>query len=137
MDDWVELPGRLDRTAIRRQLAEGTLFLAPAALESFGIAALEARTAGLPVVASARSGVGEFVTHGREGLLGASDGDLAVQVVRLLTDERLRSRIARHNWTVPPLHDWVRACARTDQLYLEAGTSRSGVTLAPTTARVA
>lgn len=120
MDDWVELPGRLDRTEIRRVLTDGSLFLAPAELESFGIAALEARTSGLPVVASSHSGVVEFVGHGREGLLGATDNALAAHVSRLVTDTRIRDRIAHHNATVAPEHDWVEARRRTSELYAEA-----------------
>ena len=110
--DWVELPGRLDRAAIRSALTSSAVYLAPAELESFGIAALEARTAGLPVVASSRSGVGEFVTHGTEGLLGPTDAALAAHVTRLLTDDALRSAITLHNQTVPPRHDWAEAGRR-------------------------
>ena len=47
------------------------MFVAPANLESFGIAALEARCAGLPVLAKANSGIREFVSDEREGLLAA------------------------------------------------------------------
>ena len=39
-----------------------------ATMESFGIAALEARAAGLPVVALRRGGVREFVEDGVDGL---------------------------------------------------------------------
>ncbi|KQW43961.1 hypothetical protein ASC77_21440 [Nocardioides sp. Root1257] len=128
MDDWVELPGRLDRTEIGRVLADASVFVAPAELESFGIAALEARTAGLPVVASSLSGVTEFVQHEREGLLGATDGMLATHIARLLTDVSLRERIAQHNATVPPRHDWVEARRRTHELYAEAtATARTPV----------
>jgi glycosyltransferase involved in cell wall biosynthesis len=123
MDGWVELPGRLDRSAVRDELGRGSVYVAPAELESFGIAALEARTAGLPVVASALSGVGDFVTHGTEGLLGTADDSLASHVVRLLTDDGLRSSIARHNATVPPRHDWAAACRRADEVYLQAAAS--------------
>jgi glycosyltransferase involved in cell wall biosynthesis len=123
--DWVELPGRLDRPAIRQTLVDGAVYLAPAELESFGIAALEARTAGLPVVASSLSGVGEFITHGTEGLLGASDDVLAAHVARLVTDESLRSAITRHNVTVPPVHDWTEARRRTNELYVAAAAANA------------
>jgi glycosyltransferase involved in cell wall biosynthesis len=130
MDDWVDLPGRLDHAGVRRELARSSVFLAPAELESFGIAALEARAAGLPVVASTHSGVTEFVTHGTEGLLGDSDHALARQVTRLLTDDVLRARISRHNATVPPRHDWAQARRQTHALYVEAAAARAGSTTA-------
>jgi glycosyltransferase involved in cell wall biosynthesis len=126
MDSWVEVPGGLGRPGVRARLELGSVFLAPAVLESFGIAALEARALGLPVVASSRGGVGEFIEHGTSGLLGATDQDLAAHVTRLLTDVDLRSRIAHHNTVVPPRHDWARACRQADALYLRAMTARSG-----------
>lgn len=124
MTEWVELPGRLDRDQIRDQLARSAVYLAPAELESFGIAALEARTAGLPVVASAHSGVAEFVTHLREGLLGETDAALAAHVTRLLTDDALRASIALHNATVQPRHDWDEALRRSADLYRGAASAR-------------
>ncbi|MEP9361612.1 glycosyltransferase [Nocardioides sp. CN2-186] len=124
MTDWVELPGRLDRSEIRRELARSSVYLAPAELESFGIAALEARTAGLPVVASSHSGVTEFVTHLREGLLGETDAALAAHVTRLLADDALRTTIARHNATTRTRHDWAAVLRRTQDLYLEAASAR-------------
>jgi hypothetical protein len=49
--DWVSLPGRLDAAALRELYTAADVYVAPAVLEAFGIAALEARAAGLPVVA--------------------------------------------------------------------------------------
>ena len=56
MTSSVTLAGRLDRGAVRELLRGAHVFVAPADLESFGIAALEARCAGLPVVAKASGG---------------------------------------------------------------------------------
>ena len=80
--------------------------MAPANLESFGIAALEARCAGLPVVAKARTGIREFVAHGQEGLLAESDDDMVAQLSRLVRDPGLRASIARHNRETPSSVDW-------------------------------
>jgi len=102
----VELKGRLSREGIRAEFARADVFVAPANLESFGIAALEARCAGLPVVAKARTGIREFVGHGQEGLLAESDADMVAQLVRLVRDPRLRAQIARHNRETPSPVDW-------------------------------
>lgn len=128
MTQWVDLPGRLTRAEIRQRLLAADVFVAPAELESFGIAALEARALGLPVVASARSGVAEFVRHGREGLLAEDDVAMTAALARLVVDPALRERIRRHNSTVPIEHDWPRALARTDDLYAAAAARgvRSG-----------
>ncbi|MBI2246093.1 MAG: glycosyltransferase family 4 protein [Nocardioides sp.] len=120
MSGWVDLPGRLSQEAVCDQLARSDVFVAPATLESFGIAALEARAAGLPVVASARSGIGEFVREGRDGLLAADDRAMVRAMVRLVTDSTLREAIRAHNLHTPVSHDWPAASARTRVLYDQA-----------------
>jgi glycosyltransferase involved in cell wall biosynthesis len=106
LEDVVELVGRRTRQEIRATFATADLFVAPANLESFGIAALEARCAGLPVVAKARTGIREFVEHGREGLLAKSDRDMVDQIVRLVRDRELRLVISKHNRETPSPVDW-------------------------------
>lgn len=124
--DRVELTGRLTREEIRERFARADVFVAPANLESFGIAALEARCAGLPVVAKARTGVREFVRHEQEGLLAASDREIVDHLVRLVADPALRRRIAEHNRTVPSDVDWVDVVEANVDTYrkaiAEAGT---------------
>ncbi|MBB5628266.1 glycosyltransferase family 4 protein [Sphaerisporangium krabiense] len=97
MGDWVSLPGRYSREQIRALLASADVFVAPAPRESFGIAALEARAAGVPVVARAQSGVADFVRPGKEGLLGRSFDELVRSVALLARDGGLRASIALHN----------------------------------------
>jgi glycosyltransferase involved in cell wall biosynthesis len=120
LTDRITMTGALDRADIRHELAQASVFLAPAHRESFGIAALEARASGLPVVASARSGVGTFIEHGIDGLLGVDDDDLAHLLLALLDDPQLRERIALHNRAVPPRYGWDAALERTTQLYAHA-----------------
>lgn len=120
--DEVRLVGRLDRAAIRQLFTTADAFVAPANLESFGIAALEARTAGVPVVAKARTGVREFVEHGREGLLATSDRDLADQLLRLARDPASRRVMAKHNALVPPAMDWASVVAANVATYRRAIT---------------
>jgi glycosyltransferase involved in cell wall biosynthesis len=122
MDSWVKLPGRYTRDQIRELYRRTDIFVAPATLESFGIAALEARCAGLPVVAMASTGVREFVGHGYEGLLASSDTDLAAQLAQLARSPHLRGRIAAHNRAVPPPVTWDDVVTRTETAYKRAVT---------------
>jgi glycosyltransferase involved in cell wall biosynthesis len=87
--DWVELTGQLDQPAIREVFADADLYLSPATLESFGIAALEARCAGLPVIAFADTGVSDFISHDRNGLLVADDAGM-VEAIRALASSPTR-----------------------------------------------
>ena len=116
----VTLAGRLDRDGVRQMLGRAHVFVAPADLESFGIAALEARCAGLPVVAKSSGGVREFVRDGVEGLLCDTDEDMVQALVRLASDETLRRRIADHNRTEACPVDWSRVLESTDAAYARA-----------------
>ncbi|WP_457204086.1 glycosyltransferase family 4 protein [Nocardioides sp. HB32] len=126
MSDWVDLPGRLDHSAVCDQLARSDVFVAPAELESFGLAALEARASGLPVVASAKSGIREFVHDGHEGLLAVDDRTMVQAIARMVTDSVLREAIRAHNLHTPVMHDWPAASARTRVLYDKAVLVASG-----------
>jgi glycosyltransferase involved in cell wall biosynthesis len=119
----VVLAGIRPRADVRRALARADVFLAPAVLESFGIAALEARCAGVPVLARAQSGTVEFVAHEREGLLAHDDAEMAAQLAALAADPARRAAIAAHNRAVAPPLDWDTVLTRTHQLYSLADTS--------------
>jgi glycosyltransferase involved in cell wall biosynthesis len=121
LGDVVELVGRRTREQIRDVFSSADIFVAPANLESFGIAALEARCAGLPVVAKARTGIREFVEHGREGLLARSDREMVDQIVQLVRDRELRLVIAKNNRETASPVDW------TDVVELNLAVYRSTV----------
>jgi len=120
LGDRVRVLGRLDRSQIRDLLARSDVFVLPTVRESFGLAALEARCAGLPVVARAESGVAELIEPRVEGLLGRSDADLALQVALLARDTDLRLSIASHNRSTLPPVDWATVVAQHERLYDEA-----------------
>ncbi|GII28946.1 1,2-diacylglycerol 3-glucosyltransferase [Planotetraspora mira] len=101
--DWVSLPGRFSREQIKVLLASADVFVAPAPRESFGLAALEARSAGIPVVARMQSGVADFVRPGKEGLLGRTFDELVTSVATLARDSELRHAIAGHNRETEPV----------------------------------
>lgn len=120
MQSWVSLPGRLERADIRLLFARADLYVAPAELESFGIAALEARSAGLPVIASRHGGVGEFIADGTEGFLAGSDDEMVHAIAGLVGDRHTREAIAAHNRTVPPSVGWDTVLERAEVLYAAA-----------------
>lgn len=120
----VTLTGALDRPAIRGLLAGADLYLAPALRESFGIAALEARSAGVPVLARSGSGVGDFVAHGVEGWLAGSDAEFTNTISGLLADPTQLADVAAHNRAVRPAVDWGSVLATADALYARAAAER-------------
>lgn len=81
---------------IENYFAIADLFLFPSEYESFGVAALEALAAGVPVVATQGSGLSEVIRDGVNGLLcpvGDIDA-LSNACVKLLKDDELRSRMS-------------------------------------------
>jgi glycosyltransferase involved in cell wall biosynthesis len=124
----VDLPGRLTPEQSRDLLHQADLYIAPADLESFGLAALEARTAGVPVLAKAAGGVGEFVADGVEGRLVADDTALARALAELATDPGLRRTMAAHNARVEPATTWPVTLEAVQSLY-DRAAAIAGCTL--------
>lgn len=108
---WVNLPGRVSRDELRERYARSDVYLSPARLESFGIAALEARTVGLPVIGRSGSGVGEFVTDGVNGLVVDDDSAMSSAIAHLAShpDDVLRMRA--FNVENPPAQRWEAVAA--------------------------
>ncbi|MFL6202385.1 MAG: N-acetyl-alpha-D-glucosaminyl L-malate synthase BshA [Thermoanaerobaculia bacterium] len=77
---------------IEEVLVGADLFFLPSETESFGLAALEALSCEVPVIATAVGGLPEVVVHGENGFLHEV-GDveaMAASALKLLTDEPMR-----------------------------------------------
>ncbi|HEX8440598.1 N-acetyl-alpha-D-glucosaminyl L-malate synthase BshA [Archangium sp.] len=126
LDDRVAFLGKQESFA--ELLAAADVFLLPSEQESFGLAALEALSCGVPVVASNIGGIPEQVEHGKTGYL-APVGDISAMAdhaLALVEDPerwRLFSRRAREH--VLAHFQLAPAIDRYEALYrrLVAGTS--------------
>jgi glycosyltransferase involved in cell wall biosynthesis len=105
------LGGRPGIIALHRR-SDG--FLGATRLESFGIATLEARCIGLPVIGLASSGLTEFVTDGLD------DGGLAADREWLAADREWLAGMTRHNREVAPDFDWPDIVERVNPHYVRA-----------------
>jgi glycosyltransferase involved in cell wall biosynthesis len=126
MTDWVQLTGQLDQPAIREFFAGADIYASPATLESFGIAALEARSAGLPVVGFAHSGVSDFVADGHNGLLVDTDDEMAAALTRLASSPLLRSAMTLHNARSESGFSWRNVLRICGDVYALAGAPGPG-----------
>jgi glycosyltransferase involved in cell wall biosynthesis len=122
--DRVTLEGFASRDRIREIFAESDAFALPTVRESFGLAALEARCAGLPVVAVSSSGVADVIRHDVEGLLADSDEGLARNLALLAADRGRLRAIANHNRSAPTVFDWPLVLDAHVDCYREAIASR-------------
>ncbi len=117
MSDWVSLPGATSRAELARRYADTDIFLSPAHLESFGIATLEARYAGLTVIANSASGAADFVRHAVDGVLADSDADMVRALVTIATQPAVRRSLAANAGGDPPDLSWEHILPRTFELY--------------------
>jgi glycosyltransferase involved in cell wall biosynthesis len=125
LGDAIRFAGRLDRTGILKVFSDTDVYVQPSVKESFGLAALEARTAGLPIVARSQTGTTQFVRDGVEGLLADDDAGMAAALMRLAEDRDLLSQIAVHNVTVEPEESWPRVLETVRNAYRVAGAKEA------------
>ena len=119
--DRILMPGVLHGAALDRAYQRAGLLVAPSRVESFGMAVADARSRGLPVLASAVGGIPEAIAGG--GALFVPPDDplaLADALGKWFTEPTLRSRL-RHqaelgSMTVPR---WADTVDRIDRV-LEA-----------------
>lgn len=120
LDEVVSVLGRVPRELLPTLYRAQDVFFSATNLEAFGLAALEARAAGLAVVAAADTGIAEFVQHGVEGLLALNDRGLEEMLVRLATEQGLLATITEHNRHRPPALGWAQVLQQADALYARA-----------------
>ena len=116
----VRFAGRLDHDALLAALHRADLAVLPSHYEPFGIAALEAAAAGIPLVASDAGGLGEAVIDGETGLSfpPRDVAALATAVCRALDDPaaaQQRAVAARARLTSD--FDWHTVAAETAHVY--------------------
>ncbi|MCI4337463.1 MAG: glycosyltransferase family 4 protein [Thermoplasmata archaeon] len=101
----VEVPGFVDALRKDELLRSARTFVVPSEREGFSLAALEALSHGIPVVAARPPwdevfGVGDIVHDGVEGLiysLGEAD-QLAGAIQRILSEPELHARLSANAW---------------------------------------
>jgi glycosyltransferase involved in cell wall biosynthesis len=122
----VSFPGQLSREALRELYARAHLFVLPSERESFGLAALEARAAGLPVVAMLASGARDFIRQGENGLLARDLSELTRFIARFALEPRFHAYVAHRNHSTPTGFDWSDVVPMHLALYRAAAMLRDG-----------
>jgi len=98
LSDIVEFVGQVPYEETPKYYAMADVFVYPSeALEGLPMTVIEAMAAGLPVVASKVGGIPEAITDGETGRLiePGNVQELSAALTKLLTDDRLRSKMGR------------------------------------------
>jgi glycosyltransferase involved in cell wall biosynthesis len=103
--------GTLTGAALAEAYSSSDVFLFPSTTEGWGATCLEAQAAGLPVVATASSGIVDVVAHGVGGFLlpPHNASALADAVGTLVADAALRRRMGRAAVHHAAAFDWARS----------------------------
>jgi glycosyltransferase involved in cell wall biosynthesis len=92
--DRVHFLGFRPREELKTILSQASIFVLPTVQEAFGMAVLEARCVGLPVVAMNHGGIGDILESGAGGFLTRTYDEFADRIADLVRDPSLRARLA-------------------------------------------
>jgi glycosyltransferase-like protein len=118
--------GALESEELERLFRAADVFAFPSVKEGFGLAALEAIAAGLPLVASDLDVFRGFLTDGESALLTpVGDADaLAQALARVKHDKALRTRLRTGARAVVEAHTWDASAALHERIYERIGVTR-------------
>ncbi|MCS3655576.1 glycosyltransferase involved in cell wall biosynthesis [Salinibacter ruber] len=118
----VEFPGRISDEELLDLFATSRLMVYPSSLEGFGIPAVEAMQAGLPLVASNRTSIPEIVGEGGI-LIDPNDVEaMADRMEEVLFNDEVRHRLIGAGRKRGEKFSWNRAGEETLQVLKEAAS---------------
>ena len=107
-----------DSPELVEQYRKADVFILPSLHEPFGIVALEAMRAGLPLIASQVGGLPDFVKDGENGLLfNPSEPTALAQTFRRLTPE-LADRLVAGGFSTVSDYAWPKVIGRLEEIYV-------------------
>jgi glycosyltransferase-like protein len=126
LDDDVVLLGTVPDAELPGWYAAADVLAFPSIKEGWGLAVLEAMSAGLPVVTSDLPVFREFLTPGRDALLVPVDDPpaLAAALAAILDDPELADRLRSAARATCERFSWARSAAEHQAIYASLGDHR-------------
>jgi glycosyltransferase involved in cell wall biosynthesis len=115
----ISVIGYLTDAELAAWYARASIFAFPSLDEGFGMPVLEAMSAGLPVIASRTSAVGEVAGGAALLIDPENEDDLAAALKRCAEDEDLRAELTARGFDRARDFSWRRAAAETWSVYRE------------------
>jgi glycosyltransferase-like protein len=125
LDDDVRLLGTVPDPELPGWYAAADVLAFPSTKEGWGLAVLEAMSAGLPVVASDLPVFREYLRPGRDALMVPADdaAALAAALGTVLADRPLAARLAAAGRAVAGRFSWAGCAAEHQGIYAGAGSA--------------
>ena len=119
LKDRVKFLGQIPNKRIPEHLVAADCFVFPSLSEGFGIAVLEARAAGLPIVATTRGGVVDIVQGGIHGLPINPENPQSISdcIFRILSEEGLAQELAQKARAGLEKYDWQNIVLEVFKIY--------------------
>jgi len=129
LDDDVVLLGTVPDTELPGWYAAADVLAFPSTKEGWGLAVLEAMSAGLPVVTSDLPVFREYLRPDRDALMVPVDDAvaLAAALAAVLDDRPLATRLRAAGRAVCARFTWARSAAEHQRIYAEIAGARTGV----------
>lgn len=124
--DRVIFLGHLSHDALPDYFHAADIFIRPSRTEGFGNAFVEAMASRLPVIATTAGGIADFLKHDENGLVVGIESvdDVVTQVLRLMNDASLRTRLVEHAYhMVVHTYDWEIITRQMKQIFDTIGAS--------------
>jgi glycogen(starch) synthase len=122
IDSHVQFLGYVDEEIKMNLYKQATVSVFPSLYEPFGIVALEAMAAGVPVIVSDTGGLGEIIKNGCTGLK-VSPGNvdaLAKSILQIFQDKDIAERLKVNSLSVVKnQYSWGNIAEKTKNIYLE------------------
>ena len=106
----VRFMGVASRQEIGSYYSQADIFINASCVDAMPVSVIEAFRAGTPVVTTSPQAMPYLVEHERTGLLSAIDDEkaLALNVIRVLRDGELATRLAENAYQESQKYDWTR-----------------------------
>lgn len=131
LTDWVSLLGHRDSAGVRELHHRSELFIASSRQESFGIAAFEARAAGLPVIGYRGNGLADYIANGSDGILVTDREEMVQALVALIQNPVELRRLLENTTTEPPSITPEYATRAVEDLYARARAQQHAAEAVP------
>jgi D-inositol-3-phosphate glycosyltransferase len=119
MPDVVKFVGQKPQHELAYYYNAADIVVMPSHYESFGMAALEAMTCGVPVITTNVAGISSLIDERKKALLTSVNNPLllAVQIEYLLTHPRTHAQISREVKSKVVALDWKNVAKQVAEVY--------------------